>query len=767
MKYLHLLLLLLFTCTQLQGQVTIGSGIKPNKGALLDLKEFETTESVKGGTTATKGIMLPRVVLKSLDELTMGDNVINNDTEGTWKAHEGLTVFNVHEDLSKKICRGVYVFNSSSWIKLGEPCPFFFRINCDEIEVSGIYEEYEPVDENNYLTIHLTDIDESAKGEKLSIYTESNSGITFDLETVFSGEPNQTVKVPAYGIPMGSGTFHHDVYINNLECTFIINIGEIPNPSVNCSDASVQGVYIKGKTVNGEQDYISLTLADIPASAKDKYFYIYSNNENGMEFEFEGEYSGESTQIVNVPAIGTPASAGTFTYDLYINYAQCSFNIEVEHTIDCNATKLFGKFIQGKAVNEDQDYVSLTLTNIPESLKDKPLHIYSNEANGIKFELKTTYDGSSTQTVKVPASGTPTTHGDVTYTINVNSLTCPFKVHTFASGNINYTILDSEGIIKIPANWSITLGGRTGRIIMYEEGRYYFDDINTGNIAASEVSLSAEHLVTRVYGGGNNKIYYTLKMPPITVEKLKTGSDILLKVEKVRNMQFYRGINNAAKEYLTSPTTWLNTNMLGSNILSGSQGDTYTPSGQSASFIIGNYYTRSEGDVLTLSFHAFSANQKNMTSQTSNKETYKKNFSIKDIKNGILDFTGDTNLTQLTLRRSFRIRRPILGTKIPNLSDAVTGDAERNSISRGDVKPNGTTALSDNVHYLGGDSNGYASVIINYNDGYSSSINHQEKINFYHYSGLLGLVGSYYAYPTLNDILSASQITMVYNLLGR
>lgn len=773
MRFLYLYLLLFITCTNLCGQVTIGSGLKPKSGALLDLKEFDSSESDLGGKTSTKGLMLTRVLLKGLNELTMGDNIISDDSEGAWKVHEGLTVYNMHEDLSKKLCRGVYVFNSSSWIKLGEPCPFFFRFNCDEVEVSGNYEEFEPVGEENYLTIHLTDIDESTKGEKLSIYTESNSGITFDLDTVFSGEPDQIIKIPAYGIPVGRGTFHHDIYVNDLSCTFVIEIGEIPNPSVNCDEASVQGTYVKGKTVDGDQYYISLTLTNIPASAKGKYFYIYSNNENGMEFEYEGEYSGESTQTVKVSAKGKPESAGTFSYDLYINYAQCSVTIEVEHTIDCKATKLSGKYIQNKAVNGDQDYVSLTLTNIPESLRGKPLHIYSNEVNGIKFEMETTYDGSSTQVLKVPASGTPTAYGDVTYTVNVNSQACEFKVHTFASGNINYTILDDDGVVKVPTSWSITLGGLTQRVIMYEEGRYYFDDITTGDISASEIRVVLLNRVKRIYNGREHTISYVLKKPSITVEELKAGAEILFKVAEVSNIPLYRGVNNAAQEYLTRPNTLLTSNVIVSEILAGSKGDAYRPSYQTTSFTIGNYYTRSEGDVLTLSFHALSEYQKNMTSNTSNKETYKKNFSIKDIKYGILDFTGDKQLTQLTLRRRMQIswRIPIIGTVLTanlSMSDVTSNDDTHNRISRGANKPNEEPAKTDNIHYKDGNKDGYVSIIINYNDGISSSVNHQEKINFYYYSkGLIGIVGSYYAYPTLSEILNTSQITMRYEFLGR
>ncbi|GAB6118996.1 hypothetical protein [Dysgonomonas termitidis] len=44
----------------LQAQVTIGSGIPPSMGALLDLKEYD---SANGESNSTKGLLLPRVNL--------------------------------------------------------------------------------------------------------------------------------------------------------------------------------------------------------------------------------------------------------------------------------------------------------------------------------------------------------------------------------------------------------------------------------------------------------------------------------------------------------------------------------------------------------------------------------------------------------------------------------------------------------------------------------------------------------------------------------
>ncbi|MFV0312423.1 MAG: hypothetical protein ACK5KN_12365 [Dysgonomonas sp.] len=108
---------LCLTTSQLHGQVTIGAGLEPVKGALLDLKEKDSN----GDVTATKGLNLPRVNLTVLTKLTGGPSgspVITDvtDAEPDKSTHIGLTIYNVG------YCPGVYVWTGTEWIKLGEPC---------------------------------------------------------------------------------------------------------------------------------------------------------------------------------------------------------------------------------------------------------------------------------------------------------------------------------------------------------------------------------------------------------------------------------------------------------------------------------------------------------------------------------------------------------------------------------------------------------------------------------------------------------------------
>jgi uncharacterized protein (TIGR02145 family) len=111
-------MLLCLSAIQLHAQVTIGSGIEPLKGALLDLKEEQKDD---GTANSTRGLLLPRVNLTDPADITAGDisgvNASNKD------AHTGLTVYNLNKCFAVtpgKGGTGVYVWSGTEWQYLGE-----------------------------------------------------------------------------------------------------------------------------------------------------------------------------------------------------------------------------------------------------------------------------------------------------------------------------------------------------------------------------------------------------------------------------------------------------------------------------------------------------------------------------------------------------------------------------------------------------------------------------------------------------------------------
>jgi len=84
-----------------RSQVTVGSGLEPRKGSLLELKEDNGA-----GANSTKGFSLPRVKLDSPTLLTVDDN--SNGEE-----YKGLTVQNT--TTSSGLTEGIYCWYGKMW----------------------------------------------------------------------------------------------------------------------------------------------------------------------------------------------------------------------------------------------------------------------------------------------------------------------------------------------------------------------------------------------------------------------------------------------------------------------------------------------------------------------------------------------------------------------------------------------------------------------------------------------------------------------------
>jgi hypothetical protein len=99
----------LFFTASLYAQVTIGSETAPEPSVLLQIKEYETV-SGSGAATAERGILLPRVNLNSLSDIT----VITGGTPNEIVNLTGLLVYNVNTSIGE----GIYEWNGQEWAPL-------------------------------------------------------------------------------------------------------------------------------------------------------------------------------------------------------------------------------------------------------------------------------------------------------------------------------------------------------------------------------------------------------------------------------------------------------------------------------------------------------------------------------------------------------------------------------------------------------------------------------------------------------------------------
>jgi len=130
--FMAFIMLSFFIDSPIRAQVTIGSDIEPNRGALLDLKELASTNL----TNSTKGINFPRVALQASDRLE--PCATTNAT--TRPAHKGLVVYHTDNAVMNE---GLYYWNGTSWRRLIDELPPVVdnSLNLQSLRINSTTEE--------------------------------------------------------------------------------------------------------------------------------------------------------------------------------------------------------------------------------------------------------------------------------------------------------------------------------------------------------------------------------------------------------------------------------------------------------------------------------------------------------------------------------------------------------------------------------------------------------------------------------------------------
>lgn len=336
-----LCLVFLISGIHLSAQVTIGSGIDPKQGALLDLKEKTPTQPDLDNSTSNKGLALPRVNLSEkynlfpmylTDPSLPYDASTNPATAGYTsdkttldKAYAGLIVYNLVEDDAKELCLGLNQWDGEQWncfdTKMGNAA--FDPVNCSAIIARGEYIEGTTTTSANFLAITLN----VTKTGAYNIVATTTNGYSFYLSGVALSIGKMTVNVPCQGTPDAVQTDHLTFSGIDLVsgCDPTIDVkSAVAEYALNCSSIVVNGTYINGTDIASNTITMNVTVS-VAGS-----YYISTPVTNGISFSASGNFT-VGTQPVTLVGNGAPTVHVDFPITINANTlsgnATCSTTI--------------------------------------------------------------------------------------------------------------------------------------------------------------------------------------------------------------------------------------------------------------------------------------------------------------------------------------------------------------------------------------------------------------------------------------------------------
>ncbi|MBS1510567.1 MAG: hypothetical protein JST86_07005 [Bacteroidetes bacterium] len=212
------------------------------------------------------------------------------------------------------------------------PSPAVFTLggapnSCTGASVNGTYTVGTPLTPGNTLTIQVLVTSPGA----YAIAAASTSGFLFSGTGLFTGTGLQNVTLTGTGTPLTAG--NATVTVTNLSSTCTFDITVLPaggsggaatftldgTPNT-CTSYLIGGTYTAG-SVTSVANTVKLNVTATVAGT----YTISTNTVNGISFSGSGSLV-VGTQQITLTATGTPAAAGTFTYQPNVP-GSCTFDV--------------------------------------------------------------------------------------------------------------------------------------------------------------------------------------------------------------------------------------------------------------------------------------------------------------------------------------------------------------------------------------------------------------------------------------------------------
>jgi hypothetical protein len=338
-KLLTALFFMFFMC-QLQAQVTIGTLSDPQEGALLQLKENDNPEN-----NSTLGFLLPRIKLTHIDQLypmfQINDADYNDEAK---KAHTGLMVYNLTDDLSQGLCRGTYAWNGNEWERLEGPCSQSIteRSQVDFICESLTNDAYLLKEQGNAfgdsLEISYTSTKENVMGKDETVEYEDGLSIKIPEQTIeisgvltFLVQSDGSTPEGIYQLSLSKLSTVLDIIVNTTcDIEVEIFIDHTPaNLDIACPLENEMVTETAGASINRTFDF-RYTVTGMAYQVTGGTV----GSEHGLIATVEEQTLEPGSGVLSITISGTaPNESGLYTLPVHIEGTSCVVPVDITYIV--------------------------------------------------------------------------------------------------------------------------------------------------------------------------------------------------------------------------------------------------------------------------------------------------------------------------------------------------------------------------------------------------------------------------------------------------
>lgn len=222
---------------------------------------------------------------------------------------------------------------------------------------------------------------------------------------------------------------------------------------VDCSDITVNGVYVEGMTTTSA-NYLSINLNVTKAGA----FAITATSNNGYNFYLSGVALNVGSMTVNIPCQGTPVDVQTdkLTFSGIELSQGCEPEVQVSsavssYSLNCSSVVVNGQYVKGQNLTSAN---TITLNvNVSET---GSYSILVEKTNGVRFSATGDFTSTGSHSITLVGSGSPTVNNDFPVTIISNTkdgnatcnatipVTLPFMTYAIVGNSGTYSWATAE-----------------------------------------------------------------------------------------------------------------------------------------------------------------------------------------------------------------------------------------------------------------------------------------------------------------------------------